>query len=548
MEKKCLSDLPRVAVEYIDSVIKAMKYRRNVRIEVRQELIDHFADALADCKTNDEKQKLAEELIAEFGDVKLLGTLLRRAKKRCRPLWRTMVARAFQLVGVLFVLLVLYIGWFFSGKPVITTNYLEVLNRQVRPVADDSQNAWPFYKQAVEKYVQYEANEEREKFDFRNPSTLSTEERGFVQKSISGNQQSLDLIRQGNQRPYYWPVYDVQEGQNPELIAISIPHLKEYRRLAELLCWQGLLSAEAGRLDKAFQEVLESYSFGKHLRGQHTMLIEQLVAIALEAMSTKTLRIVLSEYGEHIDAAILEAARKRFEAEIADEDFTADFDGEKLFIYDEIQRSFTQSRIGKSHLYIKRLEQNVPALAFGAQGKLVKHWFRILFTHPGKEETLKMSEEFYSAIKANAGKTPAEIKLLGTETKADKIEKEIFNDNIFLGLLMPAFNAVISRTYRNRIDSEATLTVLAILEYQKQKGVLPENLNVLVEDGLLKEIPIDPFSDKPLVYKKTDGGFTLYSVGLNFMDDGGTRSKDSHDRPALWGEGGDAVFWPVTDS
>jgi len=47
------------------------------------------------------------------------------------------------------------------------------------------------------------------------------------------------------------------------------------------------------------------------------------------------------------------------------------------------------------------------------------------------------------------------------------------------------------------------------------------------------------------VYRKTDSGFTLYSVGLNFTDDGGVPGKDSKDKPILWSEkDGDAVFWP----
>jgi len=53
-------------------------------------------------------------------------------------------------------------------------------------------------------------------------------------------------------------------------------------------------------------------------------------------------------------------------------------------------------------------------------------------------------------------------------------------------------------------------------------------------------LPIDPFSNKPFVYKQTRDNFTLYSFGADFDDDGGLHSK--------WGigdEGGDQVFWPL---
>ena len=110
MDKAEQNKLPAVASDYIDAVMKNMRYRRTVRQEVRQELTDHFTDALADCQTDAERNALAKDLIDGFGDVELLAILLRRAKKRCRPLWRTMVVRTFQAVGVLFLLLIIYIG------------------------------------------------------------------------------------------------------------------------------------------------------------------------------------------------------------------------------------------------------------------------------------------------------------------------------------------------------------------------------------------------------------------------------------------------------
>jgi len=79
--------LPACAIEYIKLVIKKMRYRRKVRQDVQAELAAHFEDELKDCAGDEEKEQKASELIEQFGVVKLLGVLLRRAKKRCRPLW-----------------------------------------------------------------------------------------------------------------------------------------------------------------------------------------------------------------------------------------------------------------------------------------------------------------------------------------------------------------------------------------------------------------------------------------------------------------------------
>ncbi|MHC4640431.1 MAG: hypothetical protein ACYS32_02220, partial [Planctomycetota bacterium] len=82
-------NLPACAFEFIEMVVRKMRYRKTVRGEVRAELTAHFEDELRGCATDEEREQKARQLIAGFGDVKLLAILFRRAKKRCRPMWRT---------------------------------------------------------------------------------------------------------------------------------------------------------------------------------------------------------------------------------------------------------------------------------------------------------------------------------------------------------------------------------------------------------------------------------------------------------------------------
>ena len=71
------------------------------------------------------------------------------------------------------------------------------------------------------------------------------------------------------------------------------------------------------------------------------------------------------------------------------------------------------------------------------------------------------------------------------------------------------------------------------------------SLDELVVEKYLKELPIDPFSDKALVYRKTDGNFILYGVGSNFKDDGGQVIRDGKGKARQYADEGDWVFWPV---
>lgn len=70
------------------------------------------------------------------------------------------------------------------------------------------------------------------------------------------------------------------------------------------------------------------------------------------------------------------------------------------------------------------------------------------------------------------------------------------------------------------------LVELALEGYREKHKTYPDQLGELVPDDL-KEIPLDPFSGRPLIYRHTATGYLLYSVGRNRQDDGG----------AIWGSG-----------
>ena len=83
------------------------------------------------------------------------------------------------------------------------------------------------------------------------------------------------------------------------------------------------------------------------------------------------------------------------------------------------------------------------------------------------------------------------------------------------------------------------------MRYRQNVGQYPQKLNELVTAEYLKQLPMDPFSDRPLVYKKRDDNFLLYSVGRNFTDDDGEFGKDKKGKIKVWADEGDAVFWPA---
>ncbi|MFZ5830479.1 MAG: hypothetical protein ACOY3P_10340 [Planctomycetota bacterium] len=88
----------------------------------------------------------------------------------------------------------------------------------------------------------------------------------------------------------------------------------------------------------------------------------------------------------------------------------------------------------------------------------------------------------------------------------------------------------------------ALARVAAAVElFRAETGTFPENLQPLVPD-FLPATPIDPFTDRPLLYYSWEHGFTVYSVGRNGRDDGGQSHSDLPDDAEIdWSEAPDDI-------
>lgn len=75
---------------------------------------------------------------------------------------------------------------------------------------------------------------------------------------------------------------------------------------------------------------------------------------------------------------------------------------------------------------------------------------------------------------------------------------------------------------RNRTIRRLLATELALHIYRAERGEWPASLDALVPD-YLPEVPLDPFSDAPLIYRLAEdqSEYLLYSINVNRVDDGG---------------------------
>ena len=103
-------ELPELIQQYITNLAKRIR-NRHMRRDVVAELSAHFADALTEAPKDVDRDQLAASLVGDFGDAKTLRLLIKRAKKRCRPLWVKFVIRTCQTLLVLMLIFAGYTWW-----------------------------------------------------------------------------------------------------------------------------------------------------------------------------------------------------------------------------------------------------------------------------------------------------------------------------------------------------------------------------------------------------------------------------------------------------
>lgn len=545
-KKTDLRNLPTTAAEFIKLVIKKMRYRRNVREEVQAELAGHLEDELKEYATDEEREQQAQQLIAEFGDAKLLAVLLRRAKKRCRPLWRTAVVRAFQMVGVLIVCFILYTIWFLTGKPTVRVDYLAQFNKMSQPHVSEEDNAWPHYEKAIELFVE-PSDKLMEMSGYRNwdePSygsfaTLAEEDKVEVEKWVRQNEAAWQQFVAGSSRPYCYREYTLRK--NDMLLSVVLPHLATLRDLFRVGLWRSRMQIEGDETAQAIDDCLAVVRGGSHWQGWGTV-VEQFVGLVISrAGYEEILHIVATK---DVSAADMKQIQQQISQIYPRGCPLINIEGERLMFRDVIQHTFTDGGPGGGHLLPQRLSfiDDVVGSSPGLIGCTA-----LGMIHAGRDDTIaKFNEVFDKQIEVSRMTPYARHISKGADDEDIILSVPKFR-YMLIRLFMPTLSRACEYSYRGRALHEATVAVLAVKRYREEKGQYPMGLSELVMADYLAQLPMDPYSDKALVYKKTDDGFVLYSLGPDFDDDGGVENPEDSQKRRQEGPG-DVVFWPVPQS
>jgi len=310
-----------------------------------------------------------------------------------------------------------------------------------------------------------------------------------------------------------------------------MPKLSKYRELSFAMKRQMQWHCAQGKAGPALGDALAITRLGQLVTSKG-LLIEQLVGVAISALGIDSVMAVLRDVD--VNELLLAETYGALDSLFARDSPWLDFAGEKAIVDDMIQRGFTDDGQG-----------NGRALASGVffLGGSPGDWWKnlLLLNYPDRKQVVEHIDGFYEDLYQWQAVTPWERQNQGYVLSHTEIS------TIYTDMIKPSLERVGDQAWSLKTRFQTTLTVLAIKRYQARQGVLPETLEILVADGLMKTWPRDFYSDGPLTYqRKSETEFVLYSRGENLKDDGGAPPTNDKGELRKYGSQGDWVFWPIS--
>ncbi|MEK6643223.1 MAG: hypothetical protein AABZ08_04885 [Planctomycetota bacterium] len=559
--------LPDALSDLVNRVVRGTRLWPSERRDVRAELESHFREGLIEL--TGEGKSLSESvtyLRDDFGDPKLAAHLIRRGKKRGRPMiWKALVSVA-AVCGATLCAGAGYVAYVAFGKPTPTVDYVAKINEplQTLPITD---RAWPHLREAMLQMLPA--------LDLFSGSTIQSAKPGDAEwvkiaEGIATLRPFVPRLVEAATKPYWGYVYGMdgpeylqQRGTVinkppepmseidpliPPTLRMLLPHLSDVRGVGKFLAQNAKDLVRTGDFAGAWESLDTIHHLGMHQMSSRT-LIEQLVGASLIKLANGEMQAMLHAMRDRLTPADLDMIHASHVMTGPLDSLRPQLKTEAFFFEDAVQYVFTDDGNGNGRLIPSQFSKIVGYTGPGqgtAEAGTDAGAIAIAAIHADRRETLaKYHEvldrtvEFWSLPLYDLRRGEGNALIL--KLASDTTESKRF---ALIGALLPALSMADQIVRETRQSVLATRTLVGLLGYQADHQAMPARLADIAPKYLC-ELPTDLYSGMLFKYQlATDGTFTLYSVGHNLLDDNASREKI--DDPMRHGSTteSDLVFWP----
>jgi hypothetical protein len=361
------------------------------------------------------------------------------------------------------------------------------------------------------------------------------------------NEKPLVVLREATLRPRYFSPLIVESEEDADalhggLITALLPGVQSTRSFARALSARAMLHLANNRPEAAWEDILTCQRLGR-LVAEGPTLIEALVGIAIGGIASDATLV----YIEHVNPDAEQSAllARQLEKLLPLPRMVDRIELCERFMFLDITQRVAGTN-GTNFELLINLTGNSGRDDNRFSKALTKFTLRLtdwdLVLTKGNEAydqivaALRVKDPiarraaidaFDHSITERAKQLRNPLKILARIAASESAGEGLGSvvGDIMISLLLPALSACQAAELRAFQLQDNLQVALALSAYHAEQGKYPATLAVL-KPKYLKELPIDRFSGKALIYQPTQEGYLFYSVGRNEKDDQGRWSDD----------------------
>ena len=311
---------------------------------------------------------------------------------------------------------------------------------------------------------------------------LPDEVKTDISAYLAANAQALELLHKA--ATIEGCRFDLDFSRGNDML---LPHLAELRQAGRLLELQALMKVEGGKPDEAARAIADSFGAARALL-KEPLLISQLVRMAVISLSVSGLERVLSRTA------------------LGDQQLT---DLSKAIALQEnpegLMRGLAGERCIGEDVYLSNFSRYAEAdYKPGADALFFWNWSGLKAM-----DQLAYLRMMAGMVKA-AGGSAKEMR--DQPAECEREIKQASKVYLLTWSLAPALLRVNEEQLRMLAHLRTARAAVAVERFRAANGRLPDSLDELMPKWL-DTVPADPFSDKPIRYRKLSKGFMTDSVG-----------------------------------
>lgn len=292
--------------------------------------------------------------------------------------------------------------------------------------------------------------------------------------------------------------YPITIPDNPYLMLL--PHIQKAREVAQLLEYDARIAALQNRPDRGIQGARATLVVGRSI-GDEPFFLSQLVRMKCGAAAAQSAMQVLA-WSEPKEGLAELQAELRAEADFPW--FLSGLKGERASLnqlfegvesgkitYDSVINTMNDCGIQRpgifSHFGLRLYKAFLP-------GDLAK--------------SLELFSRYAEVAKLPPHEQLEELARIPLPPRPPEDFRYLITN-----LLLPAYQNVAEAAIRTRAELLTASTAIACERFRLARGRWPESLEEIPKE-LLPEVPTDPYSGKPIRYRRLEDGVIVYTVGL----------------------------------